>query len=444
MKGSSARVAIAMLVLGLILAWGYGYSSGTAEAAPASASSFTFGQLDWYDENGSLQVDDSSWGYMEVDVVGHPTQTEYLNVTANAGTGEKWIVQNLPIFPDTIGNASPRQGVDFDITLFDDPAGTFPAGTDLFSLDYVFTVDAAIRPSAPAGAVTNAFVAEIERHSFGSELASPALPVAIGEPAGVQIQDAVKNVIQHKDVPGVQEKNLGCIKGAFARSIAWLTGEITPQQVKKIYDDLDNAMGPHTSQGGTNSYTQKVKIKNDYLKGKIPGATTKINDLQNAIGPIAGVPEVTEDLVTWLKKELPTEDVELQYGGHIVTVTGMYESGGKTFIRYRDDETQGDDAKGDKAEKTGELRKVGNDYQFRAKGGQAFFTVQAAISESKPTVGGTTELLTGGGEPAVAVGSGSSTSNPLYGAIAGGIAAALAIATSGWYARRVWLRKRAA
>jgi hypothetical protein len=435
MKGKLVRLLIASIVLGLVLSWGYGSPADVARAAPASASDFTFGQLDWYDDDDILQIEDSSWGYMEVDVVGHPTQLEYLNVTADAGSGEAWIVQNLPIFPDTIGNASPRQGVDFDITLLG-----LSSGTDLTSLDFVYTVDGGIRLTAPSGPMSAESVADIERRSFGSQLASPPLPVDVGAPAGVQIQDAVKNVIQHKDVPGVQELTGHCLYGAFARSIAWLLGKKTDADAQKIYDEIVAAAVPI----GPGSYKKNIEIKDGILKGKKPGAVTKILDLKNAIPKPNGIDEdTTSDLIAWLKKELPTEDVELHYDNHIVTVTGMFESGGKTFIKYRDDETQGNKSEGDKAEKTGEIWKdAEGNYAFRRSTTDKFFWAQGAISESPPGGGGIAEAV-GGDSPDASTtpAGGPGSPAPPYAAVAGGAAAAVAaIAAGGWYARRRFSR----
>lgn len=380
-------LVIALIVLALVPVWSFGSYHGAARASSASASNFTFGQLDWYDENGILQIEDSSWGVMECEVIGDPTQTHYLNVTANAGSGDAWIVQNLPIFPDTIGNGSPRQGVDFDITLLG-----LSSGTDLPELDFVFSVDSGIRTTAPSGPMATVLVADVQRRSFGSGLASPPLPADVGQPAGVKISQDVTEVIQHRNVPGVQAGTKECLPSAFARSIAWLDTTYKlglNKTAQQIYNELLAAMGEH----GKKSYVDRVAIKNNYLKGINAKAVTKILDLANAIGKVDGVTEETDkDLIEWLKRELPTEDVELHYDKHIVTVTGMYKSGGKTYIKYRDDEHQGDehqgdDTKGDTAEKHAEIKKdADGKYVFRKKTSHEFFQIQAAVSESVPEV----------------------------------------------------------
>ncbi len=67
------------------------------------------------------------------------------------------------------------------------------------------------------------------------------------------------------------------------------------------------------------------------------------------------------------------------------------------------------------------------------------FTFDCAMADSLP-VGGTTDLLVGNAEPSSSAG-GSGSSLP-YPAVAGGVAAALALVAGGWYARRRWSRIR--
>jgi hypothetical protein len=67
-------------------------------------------------------------------------------------------------------------------------------------------------------------------------------------------------------------------------------------------------------------------------------------------------------------------------------------------------------------------------------------TIRTPLGVCPPSVGGIVELLGGSDSPASPA-DGSGSAAPLYGALAGGIAAgALALAAAGWYARRRWLR----
>ncbi len=97
------------------------------------------------------------------------------------------------------------------------------------------------------------------------------------------------------------------------------------------------------------------------------------------------------DLIDWLYRELPTEDVELDYGHHIVTLTGIYMQDGMTYVKYRDDEHQGDDTMGDAEEKRGKLSIKDGKYFFRRDPEKGIpgksFEVKVGISESVPVPG---------------------------------------------------------
>jgi fibronectin type 3 domain-containing protein len=114
-------------------------------------------------------------------------------------------------------------------------------------------------------------------------------------------------------------------------------------------------------------------------------AETKILTVGINVGDPEGVGQETgADVKQWIRTELNRgEDVELDYDTHIITVTGTYDSGGKTYLKYRDDERQGNDGKGDAGTKMGELTQDANgDWQFRPAGSNSFFKVRLAMSES--------------------------------------------------------------
>ena len=359
-------------------------AAAPAAQGQATASNFAFGQLDWYDESGTLTISNSSWGFVSFDLAGDAAQIYYLNVVAEAGSAEAWIVQNLPIFPQTINEPVTSEGADFDITLLG-----LSDGTDLSSLQYRFSVTPVVLALPLVGPMVGAVVADRVRLAFGTELGVgvPLVAANIGAPVGVRVRQGVTDVIQHRDVQGVQEDNSFCLYGSFARSIDWLNRTYklgSNKTAQQIYDDIVKAAVPI----GAGSYAKNVAKKDSILKRLDGTSATKILDLKNAIGPVSGVAEETgKDLLEWLRRELPTEDVELQYVGanvnHIVTLTGLYKSGDTTYVKYRDDEHQGDNTKGDAAEKHASLIKDANgDYVFRRKEGGAFGTVRVAISES--------------------------------------------------------------
>ena len=349
-------------------------------------------QINWLDENGGLLVPNSSWGVIEFDMVPHPYVPYFLNVFGDIGNGPAWLVQNFPIFPDPLpllpipDPLLPPQGLDLDLTKM-----LLPPATPLAGLELMLQTTQLPMPAPPPFFGTPVPVQPQFRFAHGSE--HPGFlpqPIDVASPSGVEMVDFPECWIQHKQMPAVQEEDSGCLAGAFARSISWLDktydlgSGLTAQE---IYDDL-RALG--VGPGDTTNYVDDVETKSEYLKSLQPGSLTKILDLDNAIGDVPGVKQETGiDLVTWLKREMKTEDVELHYGNHIVTLTGFWQTGQgtsqKTFVKYRDDEEQGDDTKGDAREKTAELRKnPDGSYSFREKGTKDFFKVKLAVSESVP------------------------------------------------------------
>ncbi|MCL4205693.1 MAG: VCBS repeat-containing protein, partial [Pirellulaceae bacterium] len=347
-------------------------------SGPPSVSNFEFSQLSWYDAGAdTAKFPYSSWGMFQVDVVGDPSQTMYLNVAANAGNETVWIVKNMPIFADLT-----NQGGDFDIALLG-----VPAGTQLTTLDFVATVSAKLQTDMPTGAMTTATVESVNHHPAGdAKLNQPALPDDVGSPAGIMISTAISNLIEHEGVPGVQEGTNQCLAGATARSIAWLNARYnlgstkTPQQIYQDMEALNNS---------TATYGDFLKQKAAYLRNLAAGAgstaETKILKVDVEVGNPEGVGQETgADVKQWIRTELNRgEDVELDFDTHIITVTGTYDSGGQTFLKYRDDEHQGNDDKGDSGTKMGELTKDANgDWQFRPAGSNTFYKVRLAMSES--------------------------------------------------------------
>jgi len=364
-------------------------------ALPAWAVSIdyqAFGQLDWYDPSGSVVAGDSSWGRMDYNVTCDPNADYFINVVANAGSGPAWIVQNLPVFASSYGGFS-ELSVFFDIVDLG-----IPAGTSLDSMGVLTTLDSSPLSSAPTGSLTSFGVSNLVQQAGGGLL---DLPVSDpGQPAGHKAGGIPTDVIKHDNVPGVQEEDSMCLAGALARSIVWLKPDPN-KPAQSVYDDLKNLkVGAPYYDPNTNTYADMIRKKADYLKGRDPNAVTKILDVGNSMPPIPGVTEVPpQDVVDFLKQEMKTEDIELDYGPHIITVTDMYKQGGKVFISYRDDEDQGDPNKGDSREKEGQLTMKNGKYYFNrdpnAPVGSGW-DVRLIISESIPEPATVSLLALGG------------------------------------------------
>ncbi len=350
-------------------------------------------QINWLDPDGDLLVADSNWGLLEFDLLPHPCLPFYLNIFGDIGNGPVLLAENFPLFPplppDPLHILPPPlgQGLDVDLGLLTPPEPQL-SGMELH-LQFI------TRPGAPPPEFLfddpiPIPVEPLFREASGSKFPD-AIPIGtdVGAPAGVNAKDTPRNLIRHQGVPGVQEEKDHCLAGSFARSISWLNttyGLGVDKTVDQIYEDL-KGVGVSSA---TSTYEEDVAAKATYLKTYHKNAQTKILDLSNAIGPVDGVKQTTGvDLVDWLRKEMKTEDVELHYDTHIVTVTTFWETGEgankKTFIKYRDDKEQGDPAKGDTHERTAELTKnPDGSYSFRDKLQVLSFKVQAAVSESVP------------------------------------------------------------
>lgn len=357
----------------------------TNPPCPTAVTDLTFQQVNFQDTSLVIQHENSSWGYVEFQPYLNGSEYGYFSIAAQAGNGPiVWIVQNFPIFPDTIRTWNPRQGVDFDINLLG-----LSSGTNLPAINFSwFLTDTAV--ATPPGLLEHyVLVGDLARLSFGANLATTYHPITPGNPYGCIFPLPIfTDVILHDSTAEVQEGRSRCLAGAFARSIDWLNRNDTlgnTQTAQDIYDDLvDAEVG--SSGPGASTYEEDIAAKDSILKKVDARGKTKVLDLCDAVGPIPGgdVPEETgTDLLKFICDNLKGKDIELHYDGHIITVTGKFKVGNKTFLKYRDDEKQGDDTKGDKAEKTGELKKnpTTGKYEFAGEGGAGFFDVKAAIVE---------------------------------------------------------------
>jgi hypothetical protein len=356
-------------------------------------NSFNIGQVSWQDPTGAPLAGgtNSRWGALTMNVSPHATSVFYVNMSARftgSGSAHAWMVRNLPIFPAT-AQADPNQQVALDLA---DLIG-FTIGVALTNLDVRLSLDATPQPVQPAGTAFNNTVPQGTIRRAQERILNPTNPLAyIGTPSGHKAggADAVvpTGSIQHKNVPAVQEGNQECLAGSFARSLRWLEQEYDLANLPGTttgQDIFDTLTGPphNVSNDTTKTYAQHVAAKHAYFKSLDNRAITKILDLGNNIGPVTDVPEYTGiDLVAFLNSQLPTEDVELHYDTHIVTLTGIYKQGSKTFVKFRDDEAQGDNGLGDGAEKDAELTLVGGKYHFNRADGFSGGEVSVAIVES--------------------------------------------------------------
>lgn len=372
----------------------------TVSAQP-SITEITFSQLDWFGPDGSLAQTDSLYGQMSWSYDPDTTTTYYLNVNVSLTIGESgsWVIQNLPLFAVDDDDFSTRsEGTYFNLAELG-----LIAGTDLSEIYYSATVDSTIRATNPGPAATFAAVETLERRATDVTDQSPDPgPFDPGEPNGVKLDAAPTKQNKARDVKGVQENHSKCCAGAFARSIDWLNREHKlgmNKNAQQIYEDLIKANVSKPDLGGPNSRDEWIEAKNKYTREQTNNRiVTKVWErTADTVDDTEGVVQETGDFAMWLIREIKTEDVELAYfypsNAHIVTVLEVYTKDGDTYVKYRDDEVQGDDSKGDgkggnkyPAVKHAEIYKKNGEYHFGSDNNTIYFAVSESKSKDVPAL----------------------------------------------------------
>jgi hypothetical protein len=350
----------------------------------------TFYQLDWY-VNGEPYVFYSSWGRVDIDVNPYSEVVYYMNVVAGYNTYSAWIIQNYPILPEDFG-VPDKQTIHFNIQDLG-----IPEGYNLPFLEILVTTTLTTLEEPPVGETYDVLVYTLIRDAWGHD---EWPPVRLAVPPGHRARNSVVNISQHNNVPSVQEAVNNCITGSYARSIKWLDNEYDLRNLsaeasgQDVYDNLTGlGIGHGTGMGKTEE--EMLTLKADYLYGLDNRSITKFVDY----GYLGNVPNATEvtttNLSKWLEEELDTEDIEMCYDGHCVCVTGMYRQGNKTFLRYRDDERQGNDTAGDNRTKSAEL--VNNSGVWEFQGARIDYVVSESINNppDPPDINGPSEASPG-------------------------------------------------
>jgi hypothetical protein len=332
---------------------------------------------------------------MDFDVTGDATSVYYLNVVGQYGSNTPWLVQNLPLFPQTTVSGTLGLCVDIDLTDFG-----LSSGTQISSFDFGYQLTTSPLDAAPSVNFSNVSVSSLTYRAptidgvnvFRGPFGSPGGFKAAGADSTVKGEPVV-----HEGVPRVVEDCCQCMPGAFARSLGWLNEKHKlgyGKDAQDIYKELKDRIGFEKRL----REEERIKKKAEYAKGISSSIATKVLDAAGVLGSIEGVPEdSTTDLIEWLKREIKTEDVELAYcwfnpnkppgeqkGCHIVTIAGFWEQDDKSFVYYRDDAVQ-DGQSGDLGYKIAELEKAADgSYRFKRSSGSTgtIRTVKYAVSES--------------------------------------------------------------
>ena len=370
--------------------------------SPPELRNVEFTQVDWYESDGTSVQANSLYGLMTWTYDPDPTTTFYLNVKAALTLEDEgsWVIRNLPLFDvDNDDTSARREATYFNLAelgLVFDSALKLVIGIDISQLYVFVTVSSVILDDFPDLVADLVEVETVEYWATGSpdESPEPGPFLNPGEPEGVKLDAVPVKVNVTRDVRPVQEGNAKCAAGSFARSLDWLNRkhelgiERTAQQ---IYGDLIAAGVSRPNEDRSPARDEWIARKDQYAREKSGDKiVTKVWDRGTDVSPIPGVAEETGDFAEWLKREIQTEDVEVAYfypgNAHIVTVLEVYSKDGDTYVKYRDDELQGNDTKGDTAVKHAKIYKKDGHYHFGSDCNTIYFAVSESVVSPPPGV----------------------------------------------------------
>lgn len=273
----------------------------TAAGAQPVLSNIAFDQIDWFGVQVPA-IPDSEWGDFSVDVT-PGASIEYINVLANTGGADQWIVRNLPTIPSSADPSTQRFSTSFDLGLLG-----VARGVDIVTLDYRVTVDAVPRTSAPpAGAMTTVGVGTLLIDAQGREGGDSPLEEP-GAPPDLSTLDFTFGGLTfgwHLDVPNIDlddatnpgDRN-GCGPAAAANSLKWLGA---PDPLRTIFEDISDDMGRGFRQGVTDPQFLNGKLK--YINDEGLGLVVKFQDEQ-----LGGANYTTPDGTARGRGTVPTFD----------------------------------------------------------------------------------------------------------------------------------------
>jgi len=348
-------------------------------------------QLDWYDDDGNLIMANSLWGYIRWTYLPDRTKTYYLNLALlkKDNTNTAWIIQNLPLFAVTNTDITEiNEGAYFNIGDMD-----VLAGENLVETAYGLTVTDYVVSAGPYPTNNSVMVDVLKWYPTNSpdECPIPDPFEGPGTPNNIQISFPAFEVIGLREIKWVQEARAKCCAGAMARSIDWLNRKHKlgmTKSAQQIYHDLIGADVSKPNDDSTTARDEWIERKNNYCNEMTNNKIeTKIwESSPNQVDSTEGVSQVTGDFIEWFLSEINSgEDVEIAYyypeNSHIVTVGQVFKSNGELYVKYRDDEWQGDNMRGDRDLKPAKIYLKDGKYRFGSDRNIIYFAVSESVKE---------------------------------------------------------------
>lgn len=280
--------------------------------APAYGTSLSFDQLNWFGISSSTP--DSTWGRVNIDFTGFSSR-QFFNLNVNGN----WVVQNMGV--DSLFGAEVEQTLTtmFDLGVTD--------GTDVSSIDYVFSTSETPLSFMPDGPLTKATVANLDYQIGGEgdiDLGSPSTPDA---PTGGNLAEVIKFAKLpeiDKFVNQVQKKN-ECAPGAISNSLKYFQARgLLSEDIKTDISDIREIVGT-TAEGTPMNWPT---IKGQHFKDVLMTEVIAANDIHSLIDAVnAG------------------KDVELDLQGHVAVIVGVRKySDGRVELDIFDDNQDDDQA----------------------------------------------------------------------------------------------------
>ena len=309
-------------------------------ATPSNAQNIEIRQLDYFDK-GALIVPFSEWGLFEFEYPPGP-DLMWLNVIAEPGLNDRWIVQNMPLLSVTDAPEPLHAGcMYFDLGV--------PRGTDILDQPYPLEFTVTPQPLVNPPLFGNPFVAQVGHAQSIINSGVPSGLNLLNFPTPfllpwVPVVPNFKSVF-YNGMPNVVQETNFCGPGAAANSLHWLypnLGQTVAQTQTELAGNMGNA---NNGNWDDTEVAGKLKFTKDHnLPVEVHYAGGRMLPTMGNYTPPGNVGTARNDGAfdcDWLTTQLCNgQDVEIMTNTHWVVVSGIVRWGDVCMIEFRDDPFQ--------------------------------------------------------------------------------------------------------